>query len=50
MFNDKVTMGFVDVYDQYILNLLYHPRIKPRMTVDEVKMRDSHSSYTDCRV
>jgi hypothetical protein len=30
-------MGFFDVYDQYILNLLYHPRIKAGMTVDEVK-------------
>jgi hypothetical protein len=37
MFNDNVSMGFFDVYDQYILNLLYHPRIKPGMTVDEVK-------------
>ncbi len=37
MFNDKVSMGFFDVYDQYILNLLYHPRIRPGMTVEEVK-------------
>ena len=37
MFNDKVSMGFFDVYDQYILNLLYDPRIKPGMTVDEVR-------------
>jgi Protein of unknown function (DUF2927) len=37
MFNDKVSMGFFDVYDQYILNLLYDPRIKPGMTVEEVK-------------
>jgi Protein of unknown function (DUF2927) len=37
MFNDKVSMGFFDVYDQYILNLLYDPRIRPGMTVDEVK-------------
>ena len=37
MFNDNVSMGFFDVYDQYILNLLYHPRIKAGMTVDEVK-------------
>jgi hypothetical protein len=37
MFNDKVSMGFFDVYDQYILNLLYDPRIKPGMTIDEVK-------------
>jgi Protein of unknown function (DUF2927) len=37
MFNDKVSMGFFDVYDQYILNLLYDPRITPGMTVEEVK-------------
>ncbi|HEY2248926.1 MAG TPA: DUF2927 domain-containing protein [Bradyrhizobium sp.] len=37
MFNDKVSMGFFDVYDQYILNLLYDPRIKPGMTVEEVR-------------
>jgi len=37
MFNDNVSMGFFDVYDQYILNLLYHPRIKAGMTVNEVK-------------
>ena len=32
MFNDDVQMGFFDVYDQYILNILYHPRIRPGMT------------------
>jgi len=37
MFNDQVSMGFFDVYDQYILNLLYDPRIKAGMTVQEVK-------------
>jgi hypothetical protein len=37
MFNDNVSMGFFDVYDQYILNLLYDPRIRPGMTVAEVK-------------
>jgi hypothetical protein len=37
MFNDNVSMGFFDVYDQYILNLLYDPRIKAGMTVAEVK-------------
>ncbi len=36
MFNDDVSMGFFDVYDQYILNLLYDPRIKAGMTVAEV--------------
>ena len=37
MFNDKVSMGFFDVFDQFILNILYDPRIKPGMTVEEVK-------------
>ena len=37
MFNDNVSMGYFDVYDQYILNLLYDPRIKAGMTVVEVK-------------
>jgi Protein of unknown function (DUF2927) len=37
MFNDKVSMGFFDVYDQYILNLLYDPRIRPGMTIEEVR-------------
>jgi hypothetical protein len=30
-------MGYFDVYDQYLLNLLYDPRIKAGMTVQEVK-------------
>jgi len=37
MFNDRVSMGYFDVYDQYLLNLLYDPRIKAGMTVQEVK-------------
>jgi Protein of unknown function (DUF2927) len=37
MFNDQVSMGFFDVYDQYILNLLYDPRIRAGMTVGEVR-------------
>ena len=37
MFNDNVSMGFFDIYDQYILNILYDPRIKAGMTVAEVK-------------
>jgi Protein of unknown function (DUF2927) len=37
MFNDNVSMGFFDIYDQYLLNLLYDPRIKAGMTVAEVK-------------
>jgi len=37
MFNDKVSMGFFDVYDQYLLNILYDPRIKAGMTIAEVE-------------
>jgi hypothetical protein len=37
MFNDKVQMGFFDMYDQYLLNILYHHRITPGMTEDEVR-------------
>jgi hypothetical protein len=37
MFNDDVQMGFFDVYDQYILNILYDPRIRPGMEADEVR-------------
>jgi hypothetical protein len=37
MFNDSVAMGFFDVYDQYIMNVLYDPRIKAGMTVEQVK-------------
>lgn len=36
MFNDDIQMGFFDVYDQYLLNILYHPRIRPGMTREEV--------------
>ena len=37
MFNDDVQMGFFDIYDQYILNILYDPRIRAGMTVQEAK-------------
>ena len=37
MFNDDVQMGFFDIYDQYILNILYDPRIRPGMEADEVR-------------
>lgn len=37
MFNDGVQMGYFDVYDQYILNILYDPRIKAGMTVTEAR-------------
>ncbi len=37
MFNDEVQMGFFDIYDQYILNLLYDPRIRAGMSKQQVK-------------
>jgi hypothetical protein len=37
MFNDEVQMGFFDLYDQYLLNILYHRRIRPGMTRSEVE-------------
>jgi Protein of unknown function (DUF2927) len=36
MFNDDVQMGFFDVYDRYLLNILYDPRIRPGMTKEVV--------------
>ena len=32
MFNDDVQMGYFDLYDQYLLNILYDRRIRPGMT------------------
>jgi hypothetical protein len=37
MFNDKVHMGYFDLYDQHLLNILYDPRVRPGMTVDAVR-------------
>jgi hypothetical protein len=37
MFNDEVQKGFFDVYDQYLLNILYHPRVRPGMTREEAR-------------
>jgi hypothetical protein len=37
MFNDNVNLGFFGVYDQYILNILYHPLVRPGMTRAEVQ-------------
>ena len=37
MFNDDVQMGFFGIYDQYLLNILYDPRIKAGMTRDEAR-------------
>ena len=36
MFNDNVRLGYFGIYDQYILNILYDPRIKAGMTIAEV--------------
>ena len=36
MFNDDVQMGFFDIYDQYLVNMLYDPRVRPGMTKSEV--------------
>jgi hypothetical protein len=36
MFNDDVQMGFFDLYDQYLLNILYDPRVHPGMTKNEL--------------
>jgi hypothetical protein len=36
MFNDDVQMGFFDLYDQYLVNILYDPRVRPGMTKSEV--------------
>jgi hypothetical protein len=37
MFNDDVQMGFFGVYDQYLMNILYDPAIKPGMSGIEVQ-------------
>ena len=37
MFNDDVQMGFFGLYDQYILNILYHPRVRAGMTAAQVR-------------
>jgi hypothetical protein len=37
MFNDNVQKGFFDVYDQYLMNILYHPLVRPGMTREEVR-------------
>lgn len=37
MFNDNVSLGFFGIYDQLLLNILYHPRIKAGMTREEAR-------------
>jgi hypothetical protein len=39
MFNDNVRLGYFGLYDQYILNILYDPHIRPGMTRAEVAAR-----------
>jgi len=37
MFNDDVQMGFFDVYDQHLLNIVYDPAVRAGMTRAEVR-------------
>lgn len=37
MFNDDVQMGYFDIYDQYLLNILYDSRVRPGMSRADVK-------------
>jgi hypothetical protein len=37
MFNDNVRKGYFGVYDQYLLNMLYHPRVRPGATRNEIR-------------
>jgi hypothetical protein len=37
MFNDDVQKGFFGIYDQYLLNILYDPRIRPGMSAEDVR-------------
>lgn len=37
MFNDDVQKGYFDIYDQFLLNILYHPRVRAGMTREEVR-------------
>lgn len=37
MFNDKVSKGYFDIYDQFLLNILYDPRVRPGMTREEMR-------------
>jgi hypothetical protein len=37
MFNDDTQFGFFTMFDQYVLNLLYHPRVRPGMTRAEIE-------------
>ena len=37
MFNDDVQMGFFDLYDQYLVNILYDPRVRAGMTKKDVE-------------
>ncbi|MDQ8732392.1 DUF2927 domain-containing protein [Bradyrhizobium sp. LHD-71] len=37
-FNDDVSMGHFGIYDQYLLNILYHPRVRPGMSAADVRL------------
>lgn len=37
MFNDDVSLGFFGIYDQFLLNVLYDPRVRPGMTREDVR-------------
>jgi hypothetical protein len=37
MFNDNVQMGYFGLFDQYILNILYDPRIRAGMSREQVQ-------------
>jgi hypothetical protein len=37
MFNDEVSLGYFGIYDQYVMNILYDPRVRPGMTREDVQ-------------
>jgi hypothetical protein len=37
MFNDDVSLGYYGVYDQYLMNILYDPRVRAGMTREDVR-------------
>ena len=49
MFNDNVSLGFFGIYDQLLLNILYHPRVKPGMTREEVANVTARSASRGAR-
>jgi hypothetical protein len=47
-FNDDVQMGFFATCDQYLLNILYDPRVKPGLTKQQVEDGGSARATLDC--